>query len=260
MKRFFLTALLVCLLVNIVMAQGNLKITWLNSEPVIIGGKSCRAGDSFFSADTVQWITPDQIAKVYDENKGKLKVISASLMEKSGNKSIWDYLVSTNRLSTRAGKLLNTIDITEYFNRNIGVLVRLSVESYLPVDENRFYYVNYIHDGESIDKKLPVDGNSIVIDHSIFTIDGERKDTFNVLLKLYYYDASKKQSLLLTDSLRLNVVSGRDCRSFVENFPEKTDSEILNDLIGDYLTIHNPEVFYHEGDIKLFVNELTLNK
>jgi hypothetical protein len=240
-------------------AQDTLKIMFLEPSPVIIGGREYRKGDLFLSSEKPDWL-PKQVMSVFNVATGKTQTLTEVLMEMSGNKTIWAYLTDSKRLSTREGKLLNNVELSAFFNRTIGMLERISVDAYLPVDSSRFYYVNYEYNGENINKKLPVNDNLIVIDRSIFIIDGVRKEPFNTKLKLYYYNAETEHIRLLADSLTLNIISARKCRSFIDNYPYiKLENNDIKELIAEYLTFEYPSVFFQMHDIELFITELILN-
>ncbi|MDR1225238.1 MAG: hypothetical protein LBL07_20510 [Tannerella sp.] len=242
---------------NISLPAQTMKITFLTPEPVRIGDRERFKGDSFLPSEEITWKTPDQVMKAFDTQTNKIRVITASLMKTAGKKTVMDYLTGTKRMSVRSGKLLNQVELSSFFNRSIGVLERFAVEAFLPVDQEHFYYVNYEYEGELVNKKLPVNGQSIVIDRSIFTIDGVRKEPFNVNLKLYYYDAATEQSRLLAEYLMLNVVSGKSCRDFMAAYSKSgLDTEALNDLVAEYLAVHNPEIYFQPEDIESFVLEL----
>ncbi|MDR0542383.1 MAG: hypothetical protein LBH19_09275 [Dysgonamonadaceae bacterium] len=259
MKRQMLTlAFMSCLLQ--LSAQDSLKIIYLEPSPVEIGGKLYKKGDSFLSSDKPRWTSDRQFMKVFDKASGKVKVITAALMKASDNKSILTYLTETKQLSTRGGKLLNFVELSAFFNRAIGLLERISVDAWLPVDSSRFYFVGYEYDGENINKKLPVSNNLIVIDRSIFIIDGVKKEPFDTQLKLYYYDAATEQSRLIADRLELKIISAKACRTFIENYLNiGLSNDDIKELTIEYLSVYQPNIFFQSEDIELFVTDLILN-
>jgi hypothetical protein len=227
-------------------------------SPVEIGGKACRKGDMFAAKDTIRWAAPGQALKAFDATSGKMKVLTEALMSQAGKQTMWDYVTSSRRLSTRDGKLLNPVELSAFFNRTVGMLERISTDAYLPVDDHTFYYVGYDYAGETVNKKLPVNGNAIIIDRSIFIIDGVRKEPFNTRLALYYYDAVNEQSRTVADSLVLYVVEVKECRAFIDSY-KALAAEDRKELMAEYLSVNYPDVFFQEADIELFLTELLLN-
>jgi hypothetical protein len=238
-----MVALVCCLSLS---AQDSLKITFLNPSPVVIGGKEYRKGDLFLSSEKPV-LLPNQVMKVFDTATGKVKVITDALLAKSGNKTVWAYLTDNKRLSSR-----------DPFNRTFGLFERISLKGELPVDSVNYYFVSYEHNGEQINKRLPTDSTNIVLDHSIFTIDGNTQTPFDTKLKLSYYNAETKKGKVLSNKLILNVSEADTCRKFIFAYLYTgLDKESIRELVVEYLDISCPEIEFQENDIELFINKLT---
>jgi hypothetical protein len=246
MKRKIITtvaAIICCLNLS---AQDSLKIMFLHPEPIVIVGKEFRKGD-YFPVSNADNLTDRQVIRVFDAVSGKTRTFSKALMEKSGSKSIGAYLTNSKRLSTR-----------NPFNRTFGLFERLALNGSLPIDSARYYYVRYEFRGETINKRLPADStNIIIIDRSIFTIDGKPQKPFDAKLKLFYRDDNTKKNLLLSDKLALNMTQTDACREFISAYIHSgLDRESICELIVEYLDISCPDIEFLESDIELFVNGL----
>ena len=145
------------------------------------------------------------------------------------------------RLSTRAGSINNGLDFQKHFNEGT---VALLGDSYLleispsafPINESKFFYVQYIYEGETINKKLGSDGDNLLIDlNAFFSIDGNAIDPSLVEMpKLYYYDVSKGSSKFITD-MDITFVPNETLKSLAGEFEENASgsiAEIINSLFG----------------------------
>jgi hypothetical protein len=228
-------------------AQDSLKITFLNPSPIVIGGKEYKQGDSFLSSDvSSDKLLPNQVIKAFDATTGKKWIFTRALLEKSGSENFWVHITGSKGLSTR-----------DPFNRTFGLFVRLKLNGELPVDSSRYYYVGYEYQGEQINKRLPADSTNIVLDRSIFTIDGKPQTPFDVKLKLCYYDSEAKKSSTLSNKLVLNVSEANACRDFISAYLHSgLDRELIRELIVEYLDIACHEIEFLDSDIELFVNNL----
>jgi hypothetical protein len=161
-------------------------------------GKSMATGDQFLESEKLVFKTNESRAAVISGLKGRF-ILSAQNNGLSNN-----LLPAMNNVKTRAGALLNLIDLQNYFKGNFLVVDERKqkiAEAGFPMNETNFFYVQYVYNGEEIHKKLSFDGNELVISKAeLFTIDGKTvasQDRIN--LKLWYRNAEEKKSLLVSE-------------------------------------------------------------
>jgi hypothetical protein len=79
-------------------------------------------------------------------------------------------------------------------------------ESLFPLAESRFFYINYTYNGESINKKLPQDGQLVLlVRNDIFSIDEKPIDEDSVTqFGLFYYSAERQTSEKIS-SIQFNL-------------------------------------------------------
>lgn len=145
-------------------------------------GKDMLRGDLYVTGTPLTFTsTTDRAAIVNDINgryvlsssKGKLKVLPAA-----------------NNVSSRSGALLNIVDLKNHFTDRYLVIgtssIQLSPESF-PMSEEKFFYMVYGHNGESINKKLAYDVDKLILDPSeIYKIDGNPIPVTEKEMTLYY--------------------------------------------------------------------------
>lgn len=96
---------------------------------------------------------------------------------------------------------------------------KILVESKLyPMDENNFFYVKYLFDGNEVEKRLKFDKDTLLINKDIFKteefeINPEKIDT----VSLYYFDKDKNNSIKLT-SFSLSFADDNTLKSELSNY------------------------------------------
>ncbi|MDR1518173.1 MAG: hypothetical protein LBS52_08820, partial [Dysgonamonadaceae bacterium] len=193
MKKNLMIVLLMCstLLCN---AQETCKILYLNTETINIGGKLHKVGDLFTTQSKINWDTNrKQVMKFCYENCTKQRVVSSDAFKQTKSNSISDYLFSRGQLSSRAGALNSVIELKRYFSRTLGLIdsIGISIGKAFAMDKNHYFYISYIKNNELINKKLTHQGNRLIIDMSVFTVDGKVFPPEKTKASLYYYNAEK---------------------------------------------------------------------
>lgn len=112
--------------------------------------------------------------------------------------------------------------------------VKVSSTSY-PMDDNKFFYVQYQYQGEAINKKLANKEDNLIISvDEFFAIDGKAIPSEEVSdIKLFYYNAESQESMMMT-SVIFSVVSNEDLKSISEQMEGDMDGmlEVINSLYG----------------------------
>jgi hypothetical protein len=161
-------------------------------------GKSLSQGDVFSPTQKLIFKTTESRAAVISRSKGRF-ILSAK-----ANTSSSSLLPAMNNISSRAGALLNKIDLENHFKGNYLVLDRVELEiseKSFPMDANNFFYMQYTYNGETINKKLNNDGNKLIIDKSqLLKVDDkaiERADSPQ--MKLWYMKGAEKKSVKINE-------------------------------------------------------------
>lgn len=145
-------------------------------------GKDMQRGDLYVTGTPLNFTTQTSRAAIVNEvngryvltsSKGKLKVLPAA-----------------NNVSSRSGAILNVVDLKNHFTGRYLILdvarIPVGVEAF-PMNETKFFYLTYMHDGEEIPKKLRSEGDAIILDaEEIFKIDGKPIPVTEKEMTLYY--------------------------------------------------------------------------
>ena len=77
------------------------KVLYLNSPDIKVGNKTIVVGNVFDDKDAIKWTSEQQAIKVMNLNTKRVMVLAAKALKKKNATSLYDYLTSTKRLSTR---------------------------------------------------------------------------------------------------------------------------------------------------------------
>jgi hypothetical protein len=145
----------------------------------VIGGikhtksnKSLYTGDKVLSNEKLTFEQNTSKAALISKEKGRFMLNSSpSGVVKEG------LLPAMNNVSSRAGAMLNALDMEKHFSDKYLVLSGYEIEispAAFPMDENHFFFLRYDYNGESISKRLPYKGNKLLIDAGeVLKIDGK---------------------------------------------------------------------------------------
>jgi len=145
-------------------------------------GKDMQRGDLYVTGTPLDFTTAASRAAIINDVNGRF-VISAS-------KGKLRILPAANNVSSRSGAILNIVDLKNHFSGRYLVIKRGEIQvgqEAFPMNETNFFYVTYIHDGESIPKKLRSEGDYLILDAAeIFMIDGVAIPVSEKEMTLYY--------------------------------------------------------------------------
>lgn len=200
MKNLLLSALL-CVVAGFAAVADDFKILYLTTPDITVGGKTLRVGDTFAGTAPISWTAPRQAMKVLNTATKKQSLVVAEKYRECKSRDMASYLVASKQLSTRRGELINTLELGVALGETHYLLDSIRVETKLPVDDNRFFFATYDYNGETINKKLVGDGNALVFDRSLYTIDGKAIEPFDVTLSVWYLDRTAGTKTLVTDKM-----------------------------------------------------------
>ena len=106
MRKLFI---LLAICISASAAAQDFKILFVNTGTVKIGGKELSAGDVFNQTDNIQWSNDKQAIKALSLADNKQYIFVSEDFKERKLKSAKDYLVKTNRLSTRGSGSLSSV-------------------------------------------------------------------------------------------------------------------------------------------------------
>jgi hypothetical protein len=117
----------------------DFKILFVNTETVSIGGKDLVAGDVFNQSDTIQWSDAKQAIKALSLSDNKQYVFVSTDFKERKLKSAKDYLVKSNRLSTRGSGSLSSVE--RQIGETLYVIDSTEVSINYEPDESEYFFL-----------------------------------------------------------------------------------------------------------------------
>lgn len=151
-----------------------------------------KQGDVFMPGTALSFKTAQSRAAVISNLKGRF-VLSAS---EQGQTNI---LPAANNVSSRAGALINLIDLQNHFSGKylvIGTMkLQLGKEAF-PMDDQNFFYLTYDHNGELIRKKLASEGEYLILNkEDIFKVDGKPIEVTEKEMTIFYRQGTESKKI-----------------------------------------------------------------
>lgn len=233
------TAIILALLFTAsgVLAQTSYKVIKVNGKiQYVRTGDQMELGDEFTEDENLSFGSPDSRAAVINPEKGRFILTPQSAGQLSGAKS--NFLPAMSNISTRGGFLSSMNDIINQFSGPIAVLTRASwnINPLLfPMDENQFFYLQFLSNGERINKKLSYEENNLVFDRKeILRVDGQPIPAFDSPETILYY--KREDGPLYLSSFELVFPDIETLKSEVgiilEEFGEQEYSRKVNEISG----------------------------
>lgn len=212
MKKIF--SILVLISTSTAIYADDFRVEGINTASgITIDNKKCQKEMRFSSASTIKWTKENQAIKAVNQKTNEVTIFAWL----GGNKKIGrasDYIlqnknqkkansyVMTNRLSTRAG-FCSLEELSEYLNATFYMLDTLSFDSPISLKNARYYYLTYQQKGKTIKKTLPSEGETIIIERSLF--DCKKKSLESIEAKVYLH-SDKEEDYMLTDSMKIIIL------------------------------------------------------
>lgn len=151
-----------------------------------------KQGDVFMPGTALDFRTAQSRAAVISNLKGRF-VLSAS---EQGQTNI---LPAANNVSSRAGALINLIDLQNHFSGKYLVIgemrLQLGKEAF-PMDDQNFFYLTYNYKDEPIRKKLSFDGDYLILNKDeIFKVDGNPIPVEEKEMTMFYRQGSESKKI-----------------------------------------------------------------
>lgn len=175
------------------MKDDNYKVIKVNGQIVVTStGKALASGDVFKENTPLDFNSPEAKATVINAEKGRFILTSQAKSSKASN-----LIPAINNIASRGGAILTIIDMQNLFAGNFCVINKMKVKIAAPdykMSKDNFFYVSYKYNGESINKPLAYDGDSLVIDKAeLYKVDGKPITApDDTQVTLYFRDNVKK--------------------------------------------------------------------
>ena len=230
--------LIICsFLVSSLHAQSDYKVIKVSGSILYVRtGSSMAQGDIFPEDEDLDFATPNSRAAVINPEKGRFILSSGPQNQVSRAKT--NFLPAMSNISTRGGALNNLTDIQNQFSGQVSILYSASwhINPYqFPMNEETFFYIQYLYKGERINKKLPFMGNNLIFSREdILKVDDnpiEKPDTPNAIF--YYYGKNGAQYISAFELVFPDLVElAAETSIIIEESVDDSYNRMVNELSG----------------------------
>lgn len=192
-----ISILLLVMIASIVICADNYKILQINSPYVKIGKRNCSKGDVFSDKSVIHWGQKKQAFKAQNLKTKEIKLFVESDFRAKGCKSIKEYYLKNNHLSSRGSESSALDEISDTIYLCDSVIMDIPVQT----DSTHYCYIVYDNEGEKIQKCLKSTDQSFIIDKNLFDEKAMERD---IQLRLFYH--TPEEEFLLKDSLTIVLI------------------------------------------------------
>lgn len=259
MKKILPLALLLFLLLVLTASSQDTKYYVIKVQGEIIkaiDNQPLKSGLTIKENDDFIFKSNLSRAAVINPEKGQFVLTPPDKNASASNKA--HFMPPMQNISSRAGgSILNLVDFQNHFKDNYLIICKVKVcidSNNFPMDNNKFFYINYQFNNESINKKLMSMKDTLIISKKdIFTIDGQpQNNPENIVFKLYYMNGEEANLMsefmtILPDEEKL----AEELSNIKQLFNDETEFEnqalnFVNEFYG------SPQ----EDDFKEFINRI----
>lgn len=195
-------------------------------------------GTIFNEEDNLIFRTYNSIATVINPQKGRF-VLRPDNTDLAYAKA--SYTPAMSNISSRSSELMTVLDMKNHFKGKYVLFDEINLkinEDAFPMDEENFFYIQYVYDGERINKQLPHNEDQLLlIKEEIFKIDGEpiSKDDVSEM-EVWYMQRDKGNKSTLIGNFEPVLIDNDELVSEIgiifEVYKDKTWEEKLNEALS----------------------------
>ena len=177
---------------------GKFKVLFVNDASLkYTNGKVVKVGDTFKSAEDINW----------QKDKQQMIFLGKEWTRKSG----FDALVSQKRLSTNeaAGLPEDQKDpFMDIFEDEYLLLdpIEIPVKESIVLDENNHFEATYDYGDTRLTKPLKQKGHTVILDKSLFSIDGKELEPRDITISIDYISADSPIPTLAKEKIVVTYI------------------------------------------------------
>lgn len=194
------------------------------------------SGDVILINDPIIFKTLNSKASVISSEKGRM-VLSAD-----GNADKLTTVKSSlippmSNIASRNGPILSISDVQSYFSGDYVLIKQAKVNisrNIFPMNDSCFFFMTYKHNGEDINKKLPFNDETLILDRNeVFKVDNAAiESSFRTPVKLRYQSGGG-QTLLINELVFISPEIEslkKEIGLIIKQRSKQSDREIIEDV------------------------------
>jgi hypothetical protein len=188
---------------------GKFKVLFVNDASLkYTNGKVVKVGDTFKSAEDINWQKDKQAIKVFDLTAKKQMIF---LGKEWTRKSGFDALVSQKRLSTNEAAGLPEDQQDPFmgiFEDEYLLLdpIEIPVKESIVLDDKSHFEATYDYGDTRLTKPLKQKGHAVILDKSIFAVDGKELEPRDITISIDYISADNPIPTLAKEKIEVTYI------------------------------------------------------
>ena len=200
-------AILIFLSVSSTLWADNYKILKMNTSSIKIVKRICKTGDVFSDKSVIYWVKEKQAFRAQNLKTKEIRLFVEPEFRSKGCKTIKDYYVKINHLSTRGG-MLGLDDLAEEMPDTLYLWDEFIMESPYQLDDNSYFYVSYKNlDDYITNRELKAEKDKFLIRREDFSIEGILDA---VTVSLHYVDKRWNEDSIVKDSIYVILIPNNE--------------------------------------------------
>lgn len=224
-------------------AQVPFKVITVNGE--IIATKAnvtLENGIEVLSDDNFDFRRPNSRAAMINSERGRV-VLTEKNATDAFSRAAFAPAMST--VSARSGAVSSLAELQSIFSDKLLVIDKIEVQvgsDYFPMEDERFFFIRYEYNDETINKKLSFNNDVLIIDkEELFKVDGKSiEDVQTKEVSLYYHKRTdEKPESILINTFEPLFVTSNDLKPEVEIIVDELKGQPADRVLAevyDYLT------------------------
>ena len=184
------------------MKADSFKVLFVNDANLkYVNGKNVKVGDVFSNVQDILWEKDKQAVKAINMvTKKQTLFVGKNWIKKTGI----DALLHHRHLSTH-DELNENAEATIFdklaqtFEDQYDLLDSIIVETQVELSAKRYFQISYEYGDTKLTKKLSRNGKNVIIDTSLFNVDGEKLDPRDVILTIDYINEDTGETIFVKD-------------------------------------------------------------
>lgn len=193
MKKI-LVLLFVCICQSIY--ADNYKILQMNANYIQIGRHKCKQGDSFSDEDRIKWSSDKEAFKAMNLRTKQIKIFVSEAFTKAKAKSVKEFFLKSNHLSTRGG-VTTFSDLAEELSDTLFILGSMPIESPVLIDSISSFVISYDDNGIKRWRNLMSSDDTFFLSSELFNANVNQEE----LAVSLYFRRKGAHDYLITDKL-----------------------------------------------------------
>lgn len=198
-KSLFILLISVC----IPCCADNYKILQMNTSSLQIGNVLCKQGDTFSDESPILWTSDKQAIKGMNLQTKQIRMFVSKDFKDAKAKSIKEYFLKSNHLSTRGGAI-SFSDLAEELSETQYILGTLPIESPVPLDSLSSYVISYVDNGIKKWCTLMSTESMFFLNRELFNEESQNEYTLSL-----FYRRRGCDDYLITDGLHVILLPER---------------------------------------------------